>query len=340
MERKIERILVAVNDGERGDFLPPREWGELESLAEDLRYVDTAELDSAGLVHVLHRFRPRVLLSGWSTPSLPAAEAESVLDYLDYLCHLAGAVRRLVPRVYIERGLVVTNWADTVGRSVAEAGLALTLSCLRQTTRWALELHIEGEWRPSNHEPILGLFERRVGIHGFGSVARGLIPLLRPFEVSITAFSTGVPDRVYREHGVIPGADLRSLFEGSDVLIEAEAVRDDTIGSVTEELLRLLPEDGVFVNVGRGAVVDEEGLIRVAREGRLRVGLDVYAKEPLPHDSPLRGLKNVTLFPHIGGPTRDRRVDCGRHAIQNVRQFAETGAPARLITQSQYDLMT
>lgn len=340
MERTIERVLVAVSAGERADFLPPAAWSELESLAGNIRYVDTGRLDSAGLLNLLHEYRPDVLLTCWSTPSLPDTEVDSVLDYLVYLCHLAGAVRSKVPRVYVERGLMVTNWAGTVGRSVAEAGLALILSCLRQSTRWALEMHVEGGWRSSTYEQILGLFGRRVGIHGFGSVARGLVPLLRPFDVSITAFSAGVPEQVYRDHGVEPAADLRAIFSGSDVVVEAEAVRDDTRGSVTEELLRLLPDDGVFVNVGRGAVVDEDALITVAREGRLRIGLDVYAKEPLPHDSPLRGLKNVALFPHIGGPTRDRRVDCGLHAIRNLRRFAESGTPLSPITESQYDLMT
>lgn len=333
-------ILVAMKPRERDDFLPEPVWAELESLGRSVAFFDTTDRTAEDLHSEIEARSPEVLVTCWSTPRLLADRAEQVATTVSYLCHLAGSVRSLVPRRCIEHGLLVTNWAWTVGRSVAEAGLLLILAALRQSTRWAIEIHTEAAWRPSMYEPVYGLFGRRVGIHGFGSVAKALVELLRPFGVPISAFSRGVPETVYRELDVEPAADLPSLFASSDVLVEAEALREDTRHSITEDLLRLLPEDAVFVNVGRGAVVDEAALERIAVEGRLRIGLDVYEREPLPVDSPLRGLKNVTLLPHIGGPTRDRRVDCGRHGVQNVARFVRGKTLLAPIDLDSYDRMT
>ena len=106
---------------------------------------------------------------------------------------------------------------------------------------------------------------------------------------------------------------------------------------VKERHLRLIPEGGVFVNVGRGSVVDEAALARVAREGRLQIALDVFEQEPLPTDSPLRGLPNVTLLPHLGGPTRDRRRDSGALALKNLRAYLHGEPLEAVVTLDVYD---
>ena len=91
---------------------------------------------------------------------------------------------------------------------------------------------------------------------------------------------------------------------------------------VTGDLLRSMPKGAAFVNVGRGAVVDEDALATVAAERPdIQVALDVYGTEPLPADSPFRGMENVLLLPHLGGPTTDRRRDAGDHGIENLRRY-------------------
>jgi phosphoglycerate dehydrogenase-like enzyme len=109
---------------------------------------------------------------------------------------------------------------------------------------------------------------------------------------------------------------------------------------VQEKHLRLIRPGGIFVNVGRGAIVDEDALHRVASEGTIQFGLDVFAHEPLPVDSPLRGLRNVSLTPHIAGPTTDRRRDAGAFAVANLAAYAG-GNPLRgLVTPEVYDIAT
>jgi phosphoglycerate dehydrogenase-like enzyme len=87
-------------------------------------------------------------------------------------------------------------------------------------------------------------------------------------------------------------------------------------------------------------VVDEADLLRVAREGRLQIALDVFEHEPLPADSPLRGLPNVTLLPHLAGPTRDRRRDAGALALKNLRAYLRGEPLEAVVTLEVYDRST
>ena len=127
-------------------------------------------------------------------------------------------------------------------------------------------------------------------------------------------------------YGVKKTATLEQLFAENDVVVELAPLNAQTEGAVTERHLRLLRPGAVFVNTGRGRVVDEAGLVKVAREGKVLFGLDVFAVEPLAKDHPLRGLRNVNLTPHLSGPTTDRRCDAGAHALRNLRAYA-TGQP-------------
>ena len=90
------------------------------------------------------------------------------------------------------------------------------------------------------------------------------------------------------------------------------------------------------MNLGRGKLVDEEALIRVAKEGKIKVALDVYETEPLPIDSPLRSLPNATLLPHMGGATVDRDRACGAMALRNLVSFQKGGALENTVSLEQY----
>jgi phosphoglycerate dehydrogenase-like enzyme len=78
-------------------------------------------------------------------------------------------------------------------------------------------------------------------------------------------------------------------------------------------------QDGaILINTARGAIVDESALISELSSGRLRAGLDVFAEEPLPQDSPLTHLKNVVLTPHLGSATAATRRAMVERALENL----------------------
>jgi phosphoglycerate dehydrogenase-like enzyme len=333
-------LLTALNDFEWRDFLP----GDLRTRVQQLPFhfenVPLPLQNCKRLPDYLHDSGAEVLVSCWATPPLPEDLPVGGKNELRYVCHLAGSVRDLVPRSLIERGLRVTNWGGSVSRTVAECALLLILSALRRSSYWAVAMHREGKWKDKYTVVTESLFERRIGLHGFGAIARQLVPLLAPFNVTISSYSPGIPDEIFTRYGVKRCSSLDQIFSESDIVVELAASTPETYHSVNEEMLRLIRPGGVFVNVGRGAIVDEAALARVAAEGRIEVALDVYEVEPLPVESPLRGLPNVTLLPHLGGPTVDRRCDSGRLCYDNLQRYV-AGRPLEAeVTLDIYDRTT
>ena len=333
------RVLVCINELERNTFLPAPLWQKLNQLEAEVHTVASESLDQPAYIELLESLRPEVLVTAWSTPRLPTAPDAvcRVLSHLRLKAHLAGSLKG-VPRIYLEKGLKVTNWGSSISRTVAECALMLILCCLRQTTRWQLEMHVEKSY--SRPEEFLSLFERRVGLYGFGRVAQALTRLLQPFDVELFAYDPDMPEEFFTAHRVHRCNSPEELFGSVDVLVNVAPATPKYYHSVSEQLLRKLPVEGVFVNVGRGQTVDEEVLIKIAKEGSLRVGLDVFEAEPLATQSPLRGLKNVCLLPHIGGPTVDRRKDAGKRAVGLIAQWVKDGSVDGAVCLSEYERAT
>jgi len=328
-------ILVAINARERQEFLPEPLWSELLVLAGRCVWADTNQLGEGQFERLLADIDPEILVSCWSTQSLPAC----LPPRLRYVCHLGGSVRKLVNRSQLLDGLRVTNWGGSVARYVAECALLHTLACLRRLADWTLKMHSHGAWGDAA-TLTASLFERRVGLHGFGFVAREFTGILRPFNCHVSVCAPDVDACAEARYGVKCSASLEALFAENDIIVELAPLLPATVGTVTEQHLRLIRPGGVFVNVGRGAVVDEKALLRVAMEGHIIIGLDVYHTEPLPPDYPLRGLPNVVLTPHIGGPTTDRRRDVGELALENIRAYTRNRPLSGSVTTSVYDSST
>lgn len=327
------RCLVALSAQERTLFFPNEVTRPFDRILPHARYVEPP-FTHAAWEKLLSVFDPEILVSCWETPPIPEGLAS-----LRYVCHVAGSVRAQVSKPLIERGVRVTNWGESASESVAEAALLLTLSALRRSHDVARIMHIERGWAAARGGTS-SLYDRHIGLHGFGAVARRLVALLQPFRPKISAYSEGVPLKCYQDLGVRPCESLAALFRGAEILIEVEALNARTRGSVDREMLSLLRPGAVFVNVGRGGVVDETALVERARTGTVRLALDVYADEPLSPDSPLRGLSNVVLFAHSAGPTDDAFPACGQFAFQNLARYCEGATLQGVITAEAYDRAT
>lgn len=325
-------LLAVLSPYERENFFPDPLFGELSTVAENFRLLDPTGLKAEDFARELAAANPEIVLMSWYSLPLPAV----LPPRLKYMCYVTGSVRRLVTRAQVEQGLIVTNWGTAISRTVAECALLHTLSCLRRLPQWTLDIHRDGGWR-DGWEHAGSLFQRKVGVHGFGSVARQFLKLIQPFNCTVSVFAPDVDDAVAQANGVRRAASMDALFAENDVIVEVAPLTPETKGIVTERHLRLIRPGGVFVNVGRAAVTDETALMRIAAEGKITVGLDVFVDEPLPKDSPFRGLRNVSVTPHIAGPTFDRFVDGGAFALKNLRAYSEGRPLEAVISADRYD---
>jgi phosphoglycerate dehydrogenase-like enzyme len=116
---------------------------------------------------------------------------------------------------------------------------------------------------------------------------------------------------------------LREMLAGSDFVVVCLPLTPATKGMLGETEIAAMKPSAIFINVGRGAVVDESALASALADRRIRgAALDVFATEPLPADSPLWSLDNVLLSPHSAGRTRgwlDRQM---MKFIENFKHYA------------------
>lgn len=333
------RILGVLSAEERRLFLRTLAV-EFDPLPAEIEWLDPVELNATSWHQHLVHHAPHVLLTAWSTPPLPLAWLQAPDCSLRYVCHLTGSVRRLVPRYFLEQGGLVSNWGTLAAATVAEHALLLGLAALRNLPAWRPHLLRPPAQRSVDDLATRSLFRRRVGLHGFGAIARELVSLLGPFHPTIAAYSPGVPAAEMTARGVQPCASLSELFARSDVLFGCEALTPATEGCVNAAVLAALPDGAVFVNVGRGRIADEAALLREATSGRIRVAVDVTSHEPIATDSPWLDAEMALVSPHIGGPTLDMYPEIGQHALQNIRNYLAGTPPRAHVTIEAYDRST
>jgi phosphoglycerate dehydrogenase-like enzyme len=200
-------------------------------------------------------------------------------------------------------GVLVVDTTNASSAPVAEWALALALIGLRQHGRFRDIIagkkmsYADYKTNPPGRE----LAGKRVGMIGFGHIGWCLRELLAPFGVRIEAYDPYAP----RELADALGIDFTPLDRvlGCDVVFCLVPETPATTGMIGIRELALLPRDSVFVNVARGVVVDLDALVTKAQQEDAWFCIDVHDPEPIAVDSPLVGLRNVFLSPHIAGNT-------------------------------------
>jgi phosphoglycerate dehydrogenase-like enzyme len=202
-----------------------------------------------------------------------------------------------------ERGITLTNGVGGSAPSIAGTVMLYLLALSRDLPRWIRDQDAR-RWRPRRFDDLAG---KRLGIVGLGAIGAEVARLATAFEMEVIGLRR-------RPRGDEPcltwGADgLPQLLAWADVIVVAAPLTSDTRGMFDAEAFGAMRPGSWFVNVGRGEVVDEAALIAALASGHLGgAGLDVFATEPLPNDSPLWTMPNVIVTPHSSGITsRSRR---------------------------------
>jgi phosphoglycerate dehydrogenase-like enzyme len=223
------------------------------------------------------------------------------------------------------RGVIVAHapTGENV-RSMAEAAMLLLLHLHYDLDNTRDDLRLNRP-RPAPVRARL-LAGRTIGLVGWGRIAHTLVELLQPWGVTRLVHSRrGRPDDLPAGVQAVP---LDALFARSDaicVLAGAVAGAPPIVGSAQ---IAVMKPDACLINLSRGSTVDEAALTQALRERRIAgAALDVFAIEPLPADSPLRGLPNVVLTPHHVGHTREGDASLFTALNGNVSALLEGRPP-------------
>ena len=214
------------------------------------------------------------------------------------------------------RGIWVSNTPDVLNDDVADLAIGLMLAVVRRIP--AAQCFAKDEWSSGGSFPLTDrLTGRRLGMLGMGRIGGAIVRRALGFGMEISYHATAPkPDSPHRwaENPV-------ALARECDVLCAAAPATPQTRGIVNAEVLQALGKnqgEGYFVNIGRGALVDEEALVSaLANKVVAGAALDVFENEPHIPDA-LKHMDNVVLSPHQASATKHTRRAMGMLAVENV----------------------
>ncbi len=225
-----------------------------------------------------------------------------------------------------DRGIPVFNAPHSNTRSVAELVIAEAVMLLRGLGDKNSATHA-GKWTKG----AAGSYELRgktLGIVGYGHIGS---------QVSILAEAMGMRVIYQDVEAKLPMGNARQVASLDELLPQADVVTlhvpqdPSTQGLMSRERIAAMRPGSYLINASRGTVVDVDALAEAIREGRLGgAAVDVFPKEPKsnadPFESPLQGLPNVVLTPHIGGSTLEAQENIGVEVANKLVAFSDQGA--------------
>jgi phosphoglycerate dehydrogenase-like enzyme len=259
--------------------------------------------------------------------------------------HMAGVNALADHPLYTKTALPLTTTSGVHAATIAEYAMTMLLALAHRVPRMA-EWQARGGWPPDEQRwPLFVPTEVRgatLGIIGYGSIGRELARIAKSaFAMTVLAGKrdparraddgyclpgTGDPAGALPDEWLGPG-QLGTLLARSDVVVLCAPLTAETRRMIGAAAFRQMKRSAYFINVGRGASVDEAALAQALREKRIAGAVvDVFEQEPPAAGHPLYGLDNVILSPHVSGflPTYDEK--CSVLFAENLRRYL-AGAP-------------
>lgn len=254
--------------------------------------------------------------------------------------HMAGVNALATHPLYTASAIPLTTTSGVHAAAIAEYAITVLLALAHRVPRM-VEWRARGGW-PDDLErwPLFVPVEVRgatLGIIGYGSIGRELGRIARTaFGMTVLACKRD-PDRRADAGYALPGTGdpagalpeawyppekVGDLLARSDVAVMCAPLTPETRGMIGARELAAMKPGAFFVNVGRGATVDEGALAAALRAGRLAgAAVDVFAEEPPPAGHALYALDNVIVSPHVSGflPSYDDK--CADLFAENLRRF-------------------
>ncbi len=224
-----------------------------------------------------------------------------------------------------ERGIVVAG-TSMLASPTMELTWGLILALARNIPQEDRGMHA-GRWQTTVGAGLQG---KTLAILGLGRLGSEVARIGRAFQMEVIAWSPNLTADRANSAG-ISRVEKQDLFRRADFLTVHMVLSARSKGLVGRDDLASMKPSAYLINTSRGPLVDESALIS-ALQNRTIAGaaLDVYDREPLPEDHPLRRLDNVVLTPHLGYVTIENYREAYSQAVEDVRAFL-TGAPIRVI---------
>jgi phosphoglycerate dehydrogenase-like enzyme len=317
-------VKIAILDDWQRIARQSADWSALEARAE-VSFFHEAFADEQQVVAALADFD--VVMVMRERTALPA----TLLQCLPKLKMLAmtGARAGSIDLAYlVGKGVVVsTTEGGGTGSATAELALGLMLAAVRRIAVGDAEIRT-GRFQ-ENVACGYELAGRTLGLIGLGRLGSRMGHYGKALGMEVIAWSQNLTAEDARAKGAaLVGKE--ELLSRSDVVSLHLVLSQRTRGIIGAADLARMKQGAVLINTSRGPLIDEKALIAALEAKRIIAALDVYDREPLPADHPLRKLPNTVLTPHIGYVVTEAMQNFYRQSIENMLAFLD-GKPIRLL---------
>lgn len=213
-------------------------------------------------------------------------------------------------------GVVVTYTPGANTQSVAEHTLALIFALCRSVPRQD-QLIRAGHFDKKNYFGT-EISEKTLGLIGFGKVARRVVELISPFNMSVLVYHPShLEESLPRNIEKVRSPD--QIFERADIISLHAPLTDQTKGMINKSAFAKMKRSVFIINTARGAIIDEKDLLEAARSNRIGgAALDCFSVEPVTADNPLLELDNIIVTPHVAGISDASLINMGMFAARNA----------------------
>jgi D-3-phosphoglycerate dehydrogenase len=224
-----------------------------------------------------------------------------------------------------ERGIVVCHTL-TVGNPTALIAIGLMIELTRHIGQESERLKGGAFWQSTIGPDLEG---KTLGVIGLGKLGSRVARIAQAMGMTVIAWSQNLTAEKCREAGVGFAGSKDELLRQADVVTIHGVLSARSRGLIGARELGLMRPTACLINTSRGPIVDEAALIEALRHKRIAgAGLDVFDKEPLPLDHPLRTLDNVVISPHLGYVTQENFAASYGGVVEDIRAFLD-GKPIR-----------
>lgn len=245
----------------------------------------------------------------------------------------AGADWLLEHPELAQKDFVLTNVSGIHEIPIGEQIMAYLLAFARGFPR-AMRAQAVSTWSQKESKTF-ELAEKTMLLLGTGAIGAYTAKLAEVFGIKVVGMRRNPEKSVEHIGEMVALDDLHTALPDADFIVLTLPLTKDTRHLIGEAELKRMKKSAILVNIGRGGLVDEPALVRALQEGTVAgAGLDVFETEPLPEDSPLWGLENVIITPHMAGDTPHYDERALEIFLDNLRRYTQ-GEPLTHVVDKQ-----
>lgn len=293
--------------------------------------------------HLINPFKEDLNLRMWDEETIPipkdvlyeeAKQADGLLclltdkidkEFLDHASHLKIIANMAVGYDNIDvdyakkKQVIVTNTPDVLTETTADLTFALLMATARRIVE-ATDCIRENRWGDWSPFMLAGadIHHKKIGIIGMGRIGEAVAKRAKGFNMKVLYHNRSRKNEIESELGIVFHS-FEELLTESDFVVSLLPLSDETANKFNRSAFQKMKSTGIFINVSRGGVVDEDALYEALVNNEIKAaGLDVFQYEPINNTHPLVSLKNVVALPHIGSASVSTRENMITLCLENI----------------------